>query len=122
VTDSVVGAICAIASLGSGASETCTKTGTVTLSHPYTNTGTVVGYDPGNNIVTATNPDYYYGVQLCDVDGDGTIGKSDINLIYSAIGTTVGVGDPRDYDGNGIITINDARGCVLKCSKANCAQ
>jgi uncharacterized repeat protein (TIGR01451 family) len=121
VTDSVVGTVCEIASLGPGASDTCTKTGIVTLAHPYMNTGSVAGYEPGNNIITATNPDYYYGVQLCDVDGDGTIGKADINLIYSAIGTTAGVGDPRDYDGNGIITINDARGCVLKCSKANCA-
>jgi hypothetical protein len=59
---------------------------------------------------------------VCDVNGDGVVNILDINLITKATGQRVQAGDPRDYDNNGIINVNDARGCVLKCTKANCAQ
>ena len=71
--------------------------------------------------VSASNIDYYYGVALCDVNGDGKIDRNDINLIFTSIDLPVGVGDPRDLNGDGLITINDARGCVLLCANKNCA-
>ena len=120
VTDSVVGAVCAISSLAPGGSTTCTKTGTVQLGQ-YTNTGTVTGTDTNNQTVTASNVDHYYGVIVCDVNGDGKINITDINLIFTARDLRVGVGDPRDLDGDKMISINDARGCVLRCDKAKCA-
>jgi uncharacterized repeat protein (TIGR01451 family) len=120
VTDSVVGVVCAISSLAPGDSTTCTKTGTVLLGQ-YTNTGTVTGTDTNNQTVTASNVDHYYGVNVCDVNGDGKINFTDINLIFTARDLWVGEGDPRDLDGDKLISINDARGCVLRCTKAKCA-
>lgn len=58
----------------------------------------------------------------CDIDKDGDIDKNDINAIFAARGQkATGADDPRDLDGDGLITINDSRGCVLKCTLANCA-
>ncbi|MFB3814353.1 MAG: dockerin type I domain-containing protein [Terriglobales bacterium] len=59
---------------------------------------------------------------VCDVNNDGAVNRLDINLIFSTIGqTATGSTDPRDADGDGKITIYDARKCVLACSKTNCA-
>lgn len=57
----------------------------------------------------------------CDVNGSGTVDRTDIALIRSAIGTKVAAGDARDPDGDGIITVTDVRQCTLKCTKASCA-
>jgi hypothetical protein len=58
----------------------------------------------------------------CDLNGDGDIDSDDIRLITLLRGKTVPPADARaDYDNNGIININDARACVLKCTLANCA-
>lgn len=60
--------------------------------------------------------------QKCDANGDQMIDMSDINLIMAVLGKIAAPGDVRDLDGNGLITVNDARGCVLKCTKAKCAK
>ena len=58
----------------------------------------------------------------CDANGDGQIDISDINLIVQARNTpSCRPGDPRDADKDGLITANDARVCVLKCTNKNCA-
>jgi hypothetical protein len=57
----------------------------------------------------------------CDVNADGKVDLSDINLIRAAIGQTPTANDPRDATGDGKITINDVRACVLKCTNASCA-
>jgi hypothetical protein len=59
----------------------------------------------------------------CDVNGDGKIDIDDINLIFAARGqASSGPSDQRDLDGDGLITVNDARGCVLRCDKDVCAK
>ncbi len=70
VTDNkIAGTICTIPTLASGASWTCTKTGTA-VSGPYTNTGTVVGTPPGGlPTVTASNVDHYVGVLPSGLNG-----------------------------------------------------
>lgn len=62
-------------------------------------------------------------IMKCDVDGDNNIDRNDINLIFAARGTTIppGAGNLLDIDGDGMITVNDARACTLQCSKPNCA-
>ncbi len=57
----------------------------------------------------------------CDVDGNGQVDLSDITVIFDTIGSTAAPGDPRDLDGDGLITILDARGCVLRCANRRCA-
>jgi hypothetical protein len=60
-------------------------------------------------------------VQACDVDGDFDIDSADINAIRAAIGQTPSPGDPRDANGDGQITMNDARACTLLCTRPKCA-
>ena len=58
----------------------------------------------------------------CDMDGDGDIDRDDIIAITELRGTTVPPSDPlADVDDNGLININDARGCVLRCTRQSCA-
>lgn len=57
----------------------------------------------------------------CDVDEDGDIDKNDISAILAARGTLVGPGDPRDTDGDGIITVRDAKICIPLCTNPRCA-
>jgi len=58
----------------------------------------------------------------CDIGRRGIIDITDINIIVSSLNTPAAPGDPRDADGDGKITTNDARACVAKCSKPRCAQ
>ena len=60
-------------------------------------------------------------VVKCDIDGDGDIDRDDIMVIFGLRGTVSSPGDPADLDDNGIININDARGCVLRCTLPRCA-
>ena len=60
-------------------------------------------------------------VTPCDANADGKIDISDIQAITQARNTTVQAGDPRDADGDGQITVLDARQCTLKCTNARCA-
>lgn len=60
-------------------------------------------------------------VTRCDIDRDGDIDSLDVNLIRNAIGQVPVAGDPRDPSGDGKITINDVRACVLSCTRAACA-
>ena len=60
-------------------------------------------------------------VKICDLDVDGVVDKIDIQ----AIGTWRGIRVPpapvqADFDGDKIISVNDARYCVGKCDKVNC--
>jgi hypothetical protein len=57
----------------------------------------------------------------CDVDADSDIDSVDVNAIRAAIGQTPTAGDPRDANGDGQITMNDARACVLRCTRPKCA-
>jgi hypothetical protein len=60
--------------------------------------------------------------EKCDVDRDGDIDINDINAILAARNQTVPPGNPAlDIDGNGVINVNDSRGCVLKCTRPKCA-
>lgn len=60
-------------------------------------------------------------IQRCDVDGDGDVDRSDVNLIRAAIGSVPGANDPRDDNLDGKVTVNDVRSCTLRCTRASCA-
>jgi len=60
---------------------------------------------------------------VCDVDDDGDIDVNDIALITAARNTPAeGPDDPRDPDGDAMITALDARQCVLMCTWGRCNQ
>ncbi len=58
--------------------------------------------------------------RLCDINLDGKVDRSDLNLIFSARNTRVHAPDARDVDGDGLITVNDVRICTLACTKPLC--
>lgn len=60
-------------------------------------------------------------VARCDVDKDGDIDKIDLSLISRARGQIALPGDPRDSDGDGLITPNDVKVCIPQCTRLNCA-
>ncbi len=64
-----------------------------------------------------------YQPLVCDVNGDGQVDIDDINAIFAARGTpATGPDDPRDVNGDGVISINDGRECVLQCTNPQCAR
>jgi YVTN family beta-propeller protein len=57
----------------------------------------------------------------CDIDEDGDVDILDIRAIFDVTNTPAsGPEDPRDWDGDGMITVLDARGCVLECTNPRC--
>jgi hypothetical protein len=59
---------------------------------------------------------------VCDVDTDGDVDRLDLSLIIGARKTPAGgPDDPRDADGDGTITVLDARTCVRQCTLPRCA-
>jgi len=71
------------------------------------------GTSPTLNDVTVSSA-------VCDVNNDLIINSVDINLITAARGSAVAAGDLRDADGDGKVTVLDARKCALKCTNGNC--
>ena len=58
----------------------------------------------------------------CDVDGDGNVDRDDVALISAARNRPASLpDDPRDSDGDGVITVLDARRCTLECTLPRCA-
>lgn len=66
-------------------------------------------------------PDSTVALLVCDVDGDGVIDIGDISNIFAGRNTTASLGDARDADQDGQVTVNDARLCVLVCDNPRCA-
>lgn len=72
---------------------------------------------------TVTKTEVVEPPMTCDANGDEAINIDDINLIMAARNQpATSADDPRDADGNGWITVLDARMCVLRCTNLRCAR
>ncbi len=58
--------------------------------------------------------------KTCDADGDLIVDADDIAAIGAAKGAPALPGDPLDIDGDGFITVLDARLCVAMCDQPQC--
>jgi len=58
---------------------------------------------------------------VCEVDEFEGIDSRDIRIIRQARGQRVEEGDPRDFDGDGRITLNDRNQCRARCTLPRCA-
>ncbi|MCB1702023.1 MAG: S8 family serine peptidase [Halioglobus sp.] len=57
-----------------------------------------------------------------DVNGDGVVDITDVNLVVAARNELAdGPGDPRDMNGDGLINVTDARLVALQCTLPRCA-
>jgi hypothetical protein len=57
----------------------------------------------------------------CDLDDDGFVDIRDIRTLTARRNEPASTGDPADADGDGVITVLDARRCVLQCTLPRCA-
>lgn len=57
---------------------------------------------------------------VCDIDLDGDIDFDDINLIAQARNTYTYIGDPRDFNQDGLIAGTEANSCVSLCTRPSC--
>ena len=61
-------------------------------------------------------------IQRCDTNGDGAVNLFDIREIsLNRNQPAAHPDDPMDWDGNGLIDVLDARGCVAVCDLPRCA-
>ena len=58
--------------------------------------------------------------EICDVNRDAQVDLNDIAAIFAKRDTIAPPGFPSDS--SGMVTVNVARQCVLKCTNPNCAQ
>jgi len=59
--------------------------------------------------------------ESCDLDGDEDVDFDDVSAIFDARGSAAsGPDDPRDVNGDGVITVNDGRFCALRCDEEAC--
>jgi hypothetical protein len=58
---------------------------------------------------------------ICDVEPDGDIDRVDLRAISLARGQDAQAGDPRDANGDGIITPSDVKVCIPLCTLRRCA-
>ena len=56
-----------------------------------------------------------------DFDADGDVDRDDLNIILSNRNQPASVYPECDLDGDGMITVLDARKCVLMCTRPRCA-
>jgi hypothetical protein len=72
----------------------------------------------GNGIGDACEPPV---VKRCYVDSDNDIDAYDILAVLKATGKHVSATDPRDADGNLVVTLGDAAKCASICTRRYCA-
>jgi hypothetical protein len=102
---------------------------TVSSGSPFSLTGRYLEVKVTLNANPANQSPVVYDVTVasaavakCDVDKDGDIDQADLALISRARGQrATGPNDPRDSDGDGLITPNDVKTCIPQCTRANCA-
>jgi len=71
-----------------------------------TNTATVTG--DGGIIETAqVTTSVQVPTLLCDLDNSGGCDNTDVAIFISSFGQNVGANNPPDYDGDGIVGLND---------------
>jgi hypothetical protein len=97
------------------------------LGDPYNASIRNMTSTPFGLYVGATNAQF--GLQILrsaaslDLNKDGVIDQRDVNIIVAARNQrAVGTGDPRDLDGDGVITVNDSRKLATQCTRPLCAQ
>jgi hypothetical protein len=62
-------------------------------------------------------------VVLCDVDADGDIDRGDVrSILLNRNQPASGPDDPMDADGDGQITVRDAKICISQCTNPRCAD
>jgi hypothetical protein len=57
----------------------------------------------------------------CDVNRDGVIDRTDVELVFADRGMGARTSDPRDVDGDGEVSVVDGGICAERCTNPECA-
>lgn len=104
--------------------------GTVTTGSDGSAEFSYTGTDTGQDTIIASAADaisnaatVLWQAMACDVDTDSDVDIDDIHLILASRNQpAAGPSDVRDADGDGRITVLDARRCVVQCTRPRCAR
>lgn len=99
---------------------TASNGGSLNLAGQYLEVQATLRSNPSN--VSPILSDLEVMNKKCQINGDANIDIDDLNAITAVRNTTALPGDPRDADGDGRITVLDARVCALQCTKLNCVR
>ena len=75
----------------------------------------VVAYAQSRYVPTPAN------LAVCDMNGDGQIDLTDIDLVLAKRGQHVTPGSLGDANGDGVVNVIDARICTGWCNNYGCA-
>lgn len=74
-------------------------------------------------LITCSIPSWAEAELVCDINDDSFVDINDIRtIVLNRNQPATGSDDPMDWDQNGVISVLDARGCVLACSLPRCAE
>ena len=93
-------------------------------THPFEWDTDGDGYSDGQEVAAGSDPLEPNSMPAIpgDLDHDGDVDRDDLNIILAARNTpAAGPDDPRDLDGDGMITALDARKLVILCTRPRCA-
>ena len=95
----------------------------VDLINPGVNgSATIEAVDGAGNTCEAVIDLLVDQVATCDVDADGDIDRSDVrSILMNRNQPASGPDDPMDADGDGQITVRDAKICIKQCTNPRCA-
>ena len=74
-------------------------------------------------LITCSLPSWAEAELVCDTNDDSFVDITDVRtIVLNRNQPATGPDDPMDSNHDGVISVLDARGCVLACSLPRCAE
>ena len=92
------------------------------MARPYKSLDDIIGYLEKTMLRLAENYEIISEKVIGDLDNDGDVDRDDLNILLASRNQpSSGPDDPKDLDGDGMITALDARKLTQLCTRPRCA-